>query len=89
MLGPRNGTARFEFTSAGACESIGRLKTSQKQAGVKYRMHPDYLVPLLYQLIHLLLSSPAGRTLNERIGVIKLSLEGRELYEWKLTEHLK
>jgi hypothetical protein len=47
-------------------------------------MHPDFLVLLLRQL----LEYTGGRTLFERVGAIRLLLDGKYVCEWDLDKCL-
>ncbi|GFF49954.1 hypothetical protein IFM58399_08685 [Aspergillus lentulus] len=94
LLGPPNITTedrRFVIprTQRPRSTEIGRLLDLIKETGVDYKMHPDYLVCVLHELLQLLLFYHDGRMIYERVGVLRLLLDGGRVHEWNLDECLK
>ncbi|EAW16678.1 uncharacterized protein NFIA_060340 [Aspergillus fischeri NRRL 181] len=94
LLGPPNITTEdrtfvLPRTQRPRPPEIGRLLSLIKETGVDYKMHPDYLVCVLHELLQLLLFYRDGRKIYERVGVLRLLLDGDRVHEWNLDECLE
>ncbi|KAL3456004.1 hypothetical protein BJX64DRAFT_271414 [Aspergillus heterothallicus] len=87
ILGPRNVAPGDEYDCDGTRRAIGRLKTFSAESGVRYTMHPDFLVLLLRELVGLLVCVQNGRVVFERVGAIRLLLDGKCVCFWDLSEY--
>ncbi|GIJ92383.1 hypothetical protein Asppvi_011365 [Aspergillus pseudoviridinutans] len=68
---------------------VGRLLTLIRETGFDYRMHPDYLVSVLHELLGSLLFYRDGRMIYERVGAVRLLLDEKRVHEWNLDERLE
>ncbi|KAL2784136.1 hypothetical protein BJX66DRAFT_317218 [Aspergillus keveii] len=84
LLGPRNVSPGDEYDFAGTTRAILRPNSWSNESGIRYSMHPDFLVLLLRQL----LEYTGRRTLFERVGAIRLLLDGKYVCEWDLDKCL-
>jgi hypothetical protein len=89
ILGPPNIHTEDKFECPGFSRLSEKLLSLRKETGVDYKMHPDYLVAYFYDLFQLLLFYPGGRVIYERVGVVRLLLDGRRLHDWNLDERLR
>lgn len=72
---------------------IWELIRLRRDTGVEFMLHPEYLVAFLWSLIEALLNmdldmAPYGRLFYERVGTIRLLLDGEVQEAWDLGERL-
>jgi hypothetical protein len=89
LLGPPNIPTEDKFEWPRIESFSKRLMSLRKETRVDYKMHPDYLAAYLYDLFRMLLFYRDGKIIYERVGVLRLLLDGRRVHEWNLDECLE